>query len=80
MGMALDQALLVQPVEHAHQRDRLDIEHRRHRGLAQPLVAGNIQERPGLLAGDRQSGLPGAPVETAAERTGELMTRFPESW
>jgi len=35
---ALDEPFLVQAVEQAHQRDRLDVEQGRDRGLAQPSL------------------------------------------
>src|SRR6516164_892982 len=44
MGAALHQPFLVQLVEHPDQRDRLDAKPIRHLGLADPFVAGDVQD------------------------------------
>ena len=57
MQPALDKPLLVQPVQQPHERNRLDIEQGRDRRLAHPLGAGDRQQGPRLLTGDRQAGV-----------------------
>ena len=70
---AIDQPLLVQAIEQPHQRDRLDLEHRRDRRLAQPLVARDVEQRAGLVPGQRQSGVAGAALEAAADQPRDIV-------
>ena len=66
MGAPLDQPFLVQAVDHAHQRDRLDVEIARRDRLADTWVARDVKQQRGLEAGNRQPGLPHAALEPAA--------------
>ena len=64
--MALDQPFLMQPVEHANQRDRLDVEHRRDGGLTLTLMPRDRQQDARLMPGERQPGLARAAFEIAS--------------
>ena len=73
MGSALDQSLLVQFVEHAHQCDRLDAEPGRHLGLADPFIAGDVEDDCRLLTRDRQPHLPRPTLEPPLDQPRDVM-------
>src|SRR5271165_1929421 len=78
MGTPLDQLFVAELVQHTHKSDGLQIEPSCDLGLADTLVAGDVEHDRRLSPGDRQSGLPRLPVETPLDQTGHIVHQEPE--
>src|SRR5271163_2707488 len=78
MGPALDQSFLVQFVEHAYQRDRLDAKPSRNLGLADAFVAGDVEHDCRLLTGDRQPHLSRPTLEPPLDQPRDIVDEKPE--
>src|SRR6202035_1584436 len=73
MGSALDQPLLMQFVEHAHQRDRLDAQPGCHLRVTDPCMAGDVEHHCRLLARDRHPHLPRPTLEPPLDQPRYVM-------
>src|SRR5712691_11497164 len=73
MSAAVDQSFLMQLVEHAHERDRLDAEPGCDLGLADPFVACDVENNCRLLACDRQPHLPSPTLEAPLDQPGDVV-------
>src|SRR5271163_4226215 len=78
MGAALDQSFFVELVQHAHKSDGLQIEPGRNFGLANTLVAGDVEHDCSLPPGDRQAGLPRPSVEAPLDQPGDIVHQEPK--
>src|SRR5947207_9879638 len=73
MGAALDQPFLMELVQHPNQRNRLYVQPSRYLGLANALVARNVEHDCRLLARDRQPYLPRAALEPPLDQPRDVM-------
>src|SRR5712672_1203330 len=73
MSAAVDQSFLMQLVEHAHERDRLDAEPGCDLGLADPFVPCDVENNCRLLACDRQPHLPSPMFEAPLDQPRDVV-------
>src|SRR5215831_13662591 len=78
MSAALDEALFMEPIQHAHEGNGLHIEPSCDFGLADALIAGNIEDDRRLTPGDRQACLACLTIKASLDQPRDIMHKKPK--